>query len=126
MGIYINGDRLGGGYVDSNKIGGMAYNGEVIYRAKKPLKIVMFADGTDEEIGAMLEAHYNGIINIGDYWKVGDTRAIHLNAMNATTGGEAHAAQNITMVIIGIEHDNLVTPINGKTKAAITLQCKEV
>ncbi len=75
----------------------------------------------------MLEAHYNGKINISDYWHVGDTRIMHLNAMSKTTGAsESHVAQDMTMVIIGIEHDNLKTPINGKTKAAITLQCREV
>ncbi len=86
-----------------------------------------FATGTDDEIKAMLEAHYAGTINIGDHWHVGDTRVMHLNAMSAGTGAnESHVAQNMTMVIIGIEHDNLKTPINGKTKAAITLQCKEL
>ena len=50
---------------------------------------------------------------------------MHLNAMAAGTGGEVHVEQNMTMVIIGIEHDDLTTAINGKAKAAITLQCRE-
>ena len=85
-------------------------------------KIVTFADGTDEEIAAMLEAHYNGTINIADYWSVGDMRTIHLDAMAATGVSESHVAQDQQFVIIGIEHDDLETPINNHTKAAITVQ----
>ena len=81
-----------------------------------------FADATDEEIAAMLEAHYNGTINIADYWSVGDMRTIHLDAMAATGVGESHVAQDQQFVIIGIEHDDLETPINNHTKAAITVQ----
>ena len=81
-----------------------------------------FADATDEEIAAMLEAHYNGTINIADYWSVGDMRTIHLDAMAATGVSESHVAQDQQFVIIGIEHDDLETPINNHTKAAITVQ----
>lgn len=86
------------------------------------LKIVAFADGTDAEIEKMIEAHYAGKINIGDYWAVGDKRTIHHNAMAATGVSESHKANDYIYVIIGIEHDDLVTAINGKTKAAITIQ----
>ena len=90
------------------------------------LKIVTFADGTDEEITKMIEAHYAGEINIGDYWAVGDKRTIHHNAMAATGVSESHNANDYAYVIIGIEHDNLVTPVNGKTKAAITIQTERM
>ena len=86
------------------------------------VKIVTFADGTDAEIEKMIEAHYAGKINIGDYWAVGDKRIIHHNAMAATGVSESHKANDYAYVIIGIEHDDLVTAINGKTKAAITIQ----
>lgn len=86
------------------------------------VKIVTFADGTDDEIAKMIEAHYAGKINIGDYWAVGDKRTIHHNAMDATGVSESHKANDYVYVIIGIEHDDLVTAINGKTKAAITIQ----
>lgn len=91
-----------------------------------PLKIVTFADGTDDEIAKMIEAHYTGKINIGDYWAVGDKRIIHHNAMDATGVSESHKANDYTYVIIGIEHDDLVTTINGKTKAAITIQTERM
>lgn len=90
------------------------------------LKIVTFADGTDAEIEKMIEAHYAGKINIGDYWAVGDKRIIHHNAMDATGVSESHKANDYAYVIIGIEHDDLVTAINGKTKAAITIQTERM
>lgn len=90
------------------------------------LKIVAFADGTDAEIEKMIEAHYAGKINIGDYWAVGDKRIIHHNAMAATGVSESHKANDYIYVIIGIEHDDLVTAINGKTKAAITIQTERM
>lgn len=90
------------------------------------VKIVTFADGTDAEIENMIEAHYAGKINIGDYWAVGDKRIIHHNAMAATGVSESHKANDYVYVIIGIEHDDLVTAINGKTKAAITIQTERM
>lgn len=91
-----------------------------------PLKIVTFADGTDAEIEKMIEAHYAGKINIGDYWAVGDKRVIHHNAMDATGVSESHKANDYVYIIIGIEHDDLLTAINGKTKAAITIQTERM
>lgn len=89
------------------------------------LKIVTFADGTDEEIAKMIQAHYNDKINIADYWAVGDTRTVSLSAMSATGVGESHRAQTVQFVIGDFEHDDLATPINGHTKAAITLLQKD-
>ena len=90
------------------------------------LKIVTFADGTDAEITRMIKAHYAGKINIGEYWAVGDKRTIHHNAMDATGVSESHKANDYAYVIIGIEHDDLVTAINGKAKAAITIQTERL
>lgn len=122
--IASNNKKIDGLVINNSKVGGIIKDNKVVFSSKP--KIVTFADGTDEEIVAMLKAHYRGVINISEYWHVGDTRVMHLNAMAKGTGAdETHVAQNMTMVIIGIEHDNLKTPINGKNKAAITLQCKE-
>lgn len=85
------------------------------------LKIVTFANGTDEEIVAMIEAHYNNKINIADYWAAGDKRNVSLSAMSATGVGESHRAQTVQYAIADFEHDTLSTPINGHTKAAVTL-----
>ena len=95
---------------------GTSYNNELSF-----LKIVTFANGTDEEISAMIQAHYNNKINIADYWAVGDTRSVSLSSMSATGVGESHRAQTVQFVIGDFEHDDLVTSINGHTKAAITL-----
>lgn len=85
------------------------------------LKIVTFANGTDEEIAAMMQAHYDNKINIADYWAVGDKRSVNLSAMSATGVGESHRAQTVQFAIADFEKDELSTPINGHTMAAITL-----
>ena len=66
----------------------------------KPLKIVTWAGGTDEEIVAMVEAADRGEINLSDYWSVGDTRTVQLSAMSAMGVGESHAAQKVDLVLM--------------------------
>nr|DAG76596.1 MAG TPA: hypothetical protein [Caudoviricetes sp.] len=66
----------------------------------KPLKIVTWAGGTDEEICAMVQAADEGKINLSDYWTVGDERTVHLSAMAATGVGESHVEQDVTMVLM--------------------------
>lgn len=75
----------------------------------------------------MLNAHYNGEIDLSTIWSVGDTRTIHINAISATSEvSESYKAQDVTFVIIGFNHDKLKTKSGTKTKAAVTLQCKEI
>lgn len=88
-------------------------------------KIVTFADGTDEEIAKMIQAHYDNKINIADYWAVGDTRTVSLSAMSATGVGESHRSQDVQFVIGDFDHDDLATPINGHSKASVTLLQKD-
>lgn len=95
---------------------GKSYNAELSF-----VKIVTFTDGTDEEIAAMINAHYNNKINIADYWAVGDIREISLSAMSATYVGESHLSGTCKFAIADFDHDDLTTPINGHTKAAVTL-----
>ena len=95
---------------------GNSYNAELSF-----LKIVTFADGTDAEIIAMIDAHYNNKINISDYWAVGDKRKVNLSAMSATYVGESHRAQTVQFAIADFGKDELSTSINGHTMAAITL-----
>lgn len=75
----------------------------------KALTIVTFADGSDSDIAKMLEAHYAGQINISDYWSVGDKRNITLNGTS------------YEFAIMGFDHYDLTTAINGKTKAAVVI-----
>ena len=87
-----------------------------------PPKIVSWANGTTEEISMMLKAHYAGKINVADYWKVGDVRKEQLNAIPSGTTGESQSAQEISLVIIGINHDDLKNKRGNVSKAAITVQ----
>lgn len=86
--------------------------------------IPSFANATLSEIVSALEYHYNGLIDISDYWNVGDEKTISLAAMSAYNNVPSHPAQDVTITIIGINHDILTTPINGHTKSAITVQTK--
>ena len=89
------------------------------------LKIVTFAGGTDAEIAKMIQAHYNNKIKISDYWAVGDTRSVSLSAMSATGVGESHRTQTVQLVILGFDHDDLTTAINGHSKAAVSVGLKD-
>lgn len=93
-----------------------------ILEVKNGVEIVGWADGTDEQIAAMLQAHYAGDIDVTEYWAVGEKRAIPISAIAATGVSESHHADTYDYVIIGLNHDDLVTPVNGITKAAITCQ----
>lgn len=89
--------------------------------------LVSWTNGTDEQLKAMEEAYYNGIITLDDVksvWSVGDARTVSLSAMAATGVGESHRAQNVQWQILGFNHDTLTTPINGKRKTLITFDQK--
>lgn len=89
----------------------------------KPPKIVSWKNGTVEEISAMLNAHYAGLINIADYWEIGNNRQVMMQSISAAgPTGEGHDAQLVGLTIIGMNHDNLKNPIGTRTKAAITVQ----
>ena len=73
------------------------------------LKIVSWADGTDEEIAAMVAAADAGKLNLSDYWQAGDTRTVHLSAMPSTGVGETHAAQSVQFVLSDPGHFTLAS-----------------
>ena len=62
--------------------------------------LVTWAGGTDKEIVKMVQLADQGIINLSDYWAVGDTRTVQLSAMSATGVGESHAAQEVDLVLM--------------------------
>lgn len=82
------------------------------------VKIVTWADGTYDEISAMLDAHYAGNIDISDYWNVGDERIIDMsfisNSISDILSGER------SFVILGFNHDNLKS--GGKSAVSICLK----
>ena len=87
---------------------------------------VTFADGTWNEIRIMLEMHYAGIINIADYWAIGDEKVINLSDVEALQGyADFVSEREITLVIVGISHDELEHSINEENKAAVTVGLKE-
>ena len=84
-------------------------------------KVVSWADGTDEEVAAMVAAADAGKLNLSDYWKAGDTRTVHLSAMSGSVSNanESHAAQDVQMVLTDPGHYTLA---NGKKCAFVVLQ----
>lgn len=64
------------------------------------VQTVSWQTGTDEQIAAMVAAADLGLINLKDYWNVGDYRTVQLSAMEATGVGETHAAQTATLVLM--------------------------
>jgi hypothetical protein len=87
--------------------------------------LIPFDTSTDEQLTNMVNAYYNGIITLDDVksvWSVGDKRKISLSAMETTGVGESHVAQDQYFTILDFEHDDLVTSVNSKTKALITIQ----
>ena len=73
------------------------------------LKIVSWADGTDEEVAAMVAAADAGKLNLSDHWHVGDERTVQLSAMSATGVGESHAEQTVQMVLTDPGHYTLAS-----------------
>ena len=75
-------------------------NLQLIAEYKPPFKIVTWAGGTDEEIVKMVQLADAGLINLSDYWTVGDTRTVQLSAMDAIGVSESHSAQKVDLVLM--------------------------
>jgi len=91
--------------------------------------LVAFETATDAQITAILNSFYNNEYDASEiaalkstYFPIGAKRNISISAMEATGVSEAHHADTYQYVIIDHEHDDLATPINGHTKALLTLQ----
>lgn len=97
------------------------------YEPKKPA-LVSWTTGTNDEITAMVNAYYNGILSLDEIksvWHLGDTRSVDLSAMEATGVGESHRAQTVEMEILDFDHDTLTTPVGSITKSLITVDMKK-
>lgn len=87
---------------------------------KPAVKIVTWADGTDEEVAAMVAAADRGEIKLTDYWHSGDTRKVTLSAMEASNGlPDAHAEQSVEYVLSDPGHFTLA---NGKKCSFTVIQ----
>lgn len=85
-----------------------------------PIEIVTWADGTDEQIAAMVAAADAGEIDLSDYWSAGDTRTVHLSSMSAYGGlSDTHAAQDVQFVLTDPGHYTLA---NGQPCNFVVLQ----
>ena len=84
-------------------------------------KIVSWADGTDEEVAAMVAAADAGKLNLSDYWHEGDTRTVQLSAMSGSVeyANESHAAQSVQFVLTDPGHYTLA---NGNPCNFVVLQ----
>lgn len=88
------------------------------------------ADATLDEIGEMIDAGYNDPdFDITDYWAVGNPMTVDVaqmtNPNTGVSGTSPWPAQKLTFVVTAFNHHTLATPINGKTKALITMQARE-
>lgn len=105
--------------------------GEKIYTATQAIRIITYkivdwASGTDEEIANMVAAADAGIIELADYWAVGDTRTVQLSAMSATGVGESHAAQQVDLVLMHSGGYDLNTAVeSGRTKCNFIVGMKD-
>lgn len=72
-------------------------------------RMVSWASGTDQQVADMLKLHYEGKINIYDYWAVGNKRNVSLSAVSG------QPAQTVSMVLMHKGGKSLVTPVEGKT-----------
>ena len=65
-----------------------------------PATAVSWAGGTDEEIVKMVRLADEGLINLADYWSVGDERQVTLSRIGATGIEPAFAEQTVTFVLM--------------------------
>ena len=128
MSVFANNKTITGMYVnvggDMREVSGAFVNrngspAKVFSKGPAPLDIVTWGGGTDKQIARMLEGHYNGEINIHDYWNVGDERVVHLQ-------GSGVYSQDVLMVLMHSGGKTLTTPINGHSECAFIVGVKNV
>lgn len=72
----------------------------IVRRGGGKEKKFTWSTGTDAEIAAMIQMADEGLINLKEYWAVGQERKVTLSAMEATGVGESHVAQEATLVLM--------------------------
>ena len=87
------------------------------------MTVVSWADGTDEEIVALVQAADRGELDLRDVWHVGDEREVYLSAIPGEkksgstyiySGMAAHQAQTNKLVLMDTDHYTLETPVLDK------------
>ena len=88
--------------------------------------ICSWATGSDAEIAQMVALADAGVINLADYWHVGDEREVTLSAMAATGVGESHVEQTVTLVLMHAGGKTLNTPTeSGRTTCSFVVGLKD-
>lgn len=120
-------------YVDNSwhKSSGFRFNKDIGRYMKlwgegfRPSK-VSFANATWDEIKFILNGYYVGLLDINNYWEVGESRMFNVAEIPAGTTNELQPAQQIEMQIVDIAKDDLATPTLFRNKAALSLISKDV
>lgn len=81
-----------------------------------------WAGGTDAEIVEALQMHYNGEIDLTDYWSVGDERVVSMEFSNTSGVTSYHDAQDVTFVIMNVGGKTLS---DGVTECAFIVGQKD-
>lgn len=95
--------------------------------------LVAWSSGTDDQIGAMIDAYYDGVLTLSEIqsvWSIGQTRNVTISAIEATDPSgnnlwsvdESHREQTVQLEILDFNHDDL-TGGNG-AKALMTVDLK--
>ena len=97
------------------------------YRSTEaPVKIVSWADGTDEEIVAMVKAADKGLIDLKDYWNVGDVRKIMLSETEGCEWYTSHSRQEAEFVLMNADGKTLLIPTeSGRTTCSFVVGLKD-
>ena len=94
--------------------------------AKAPVKIVTWADGTDEEIVAMVKAADEGLIDLKDYWNIGDARKVMLSETESYEWYTSHSRQEAEFVLMNAGGKDLVTATeSGRTTCSFIVGLKD-
>ena len=86
-----------------------------------------WAYAADETIVELVAAADAGECDLhDDYgWSVGDERVVHLNAILADSYNYAHAAQDVTLVLMDTDHYELKTPVTSGSNCHFVVGFKE-
>ena len=90
----------------------------------RSLELVSWANGTPAQLAAMLDAHYSGRINIANYWSVGDTRRVTLEAIDANDCTSAMSEQLVELVLMNVGGKTLVNAEHGVSNCAFVVGFK--
>ena len=94
--------------------------------AEAPVKIVTWADGTDEELVAMVKAADEGLIDLKDYWNVGDVRKAMLSETEGCEWYTSHSRQETEFVLMNAGGKMLLTPTeSGRTTCSFVVGVKD-